>query len=488
LNSRLPHGSLHLRLKLVSTWTVLRGCLIAAILIISIKADSSAAVPECPSERSITSTLRDETATLRIPTDISLLYRPLNSPALVIEAGFDAKGSLTCASPFSGLSPYWPAAIAVLSAGQSLRTSASGFSEIVAFEDPARPAVRRAWDLGRSAQRCRVSLGLETMLQLGAGQIFMKRPQEAAACFDLALHIDPNSVSANYGAAIAAGLLGDSRSRIGHYEKTVLLSPRFYEARLDLASAQQFTVGGETAVVTLQGILADSPPLPIRRRVYDALVSVYDRAKRRRDAAGAKRSLVMTESEGRRRAPTLVDAALITFDTSNLAACEEEIGDYEHAAQDFAEAVRLSNVPNLSGAVRYEADLGRIRSIRKLGQDEPARKDCADWLGRLSDAGNELEDQNWGGKTISLARWEFSCGDFDKATKLLRSERQRKPNSDAPYLVLERAYRARGESDLGDKAHVLAERIRTAHDQAILRAILSEAEDLSKQGAGPHIP
>ena len=479
---------LHLRLKLVSTWTVLRGCLAAAVLLISIKADPSAAVPECPSERFITSTLRDKTATLRIPTEILLLYRPLNSPALVIEAGFDAKGGLTCASPLSGLSLYWPAAIAALSAGQSLRASASGFSEIVAFEDPARPAVRRAWELGRSAQRCQVSSDVGTILQLGAGHIFMKRPQEAAACFNLALHIDPNSVPANYGAAIAAGLLGDSASRIGHYEKTVLLSPRFYEARLDLASAQQFAVGVETAVVTLQGILADSPPLPIRRRVYDALVFVYDRAKRRRDAAGAKRSLVMTESEVRRRDPALVDEALMTSDTSDLAGREEEIGDYEHAAQDFAEAVRLSSVPNLSGAVRYEADLGRIRSIRRLRQDEPARKDCADWQRRLSDAGDELEDQHWGGKTISLARWEFSCGDFEKATELLRSERQRKPNSDVPYLVLEGAYRARGDSDLGDKAHVLAERIRTAHDQAILRAILSEAEDLLKQGAGPHIP
>jgi hypothetical protein len=59
---------------------------------------------------------------------------------------------------------------------------------------------------------------------------------------------------------------------------------------------------------------------------------------------------------------------------------------------------------------------------------------------------------------------------------------KRHPDRDTPFLTLEEAYRSRGQSELADRAHVMAQSVSTAHDQAILGAILREAQDLVKDG------
>ena len=83
-------------------------------------------------------------------------------------------------------------------------------------------------------------------------------------------------------------------------------------------------------------------PLPIRSRCYEALTFIFDKAKRRVDAAKAKQSYVSLERQLRSRYRPLVGEAVLAFATKDLALREEEVGDYRAAANDFTAAVGLA--------------------------------------------------------------------------------------------------------------------------------------------------
>ena len=82
-----------------------------------------------------------------------LIYRAPGLPEIGIQARFAADGSLACASPLSGWSIYWDAAIATLQRSDKIGAPPES-SWIFLFEDPGRVTVRQANDSVRSSKTC----------------------------------------------------------------------------------------------------------------------------------------------------------------------------------------------------------------------------------------------------------------------------------------------------------------------------------------------
>lgn len=421
------------------------------------------------------------TSDVRLDPETLLMYRPPGLPAVIIEARFGESGELACFDPLAGWSTYWYAAVATLSREASQSKAAPGSSQIFVFGDLGRSALRSATDSVRSSPGCSNSEPIDTTLRKGLGYLTAKKYPDAETCYDVAIRLAPTSTAAHYSAAKAAGFQGNQAVRIARYERVAKLAPRFYEAQIDLAYAYSAVGRSDDAVRVLRQIISTSP-LSIQERCFEALTFLFDKAKRRAEAAQAKKSFVLSKVQLRSRYEPLVDEATLAFDTKDLAAREEELGNYRSALHDFAEAGRLSSADKVSEAVRFQADLGRLRNMKRLGDIADVAKGCDDWRTRLNKLGRELDDIHWGGRAVTLAQWEISCGVFGKGVSMLAAETKRVPDSDVPYRALESAYRSVGQSEIADRAGNLAERVRTNHNNAVLKGILREADQLAREG------
>jgi tetratricopeptide (TPR) repeat protein len=274
---------------------------------------------------------------------------------------------------------------------------------------------------------------------------------------------------------------------VEEYRIVSRLSPAEYDAQISLGQLQHGAGRLDDAEQTLRNLSLGNPPLPIKDRIYELLQSVYDDSKRRVDAARAAASHLQAEREIHLRYPSDYSQAQLCFDARRVAIREEELGMYADAADHFAEAVRWSDNNKVSEAVRYEADLGHGRCLRQLGKVNAALNTCNEWRERIRQSDPSFQNDHWGGSSVMLARWEFSCGDFDEGSALLEDEMRRRPTSDTPYLVLEEAYRSRRQSEIADKVHAVAVAVRSEHDKAILDSLRREVVDLSKRGAVVHI-
>jgi len=189
------------------------------------------------------------------------------------------------------------------------------------------------------------------------------------------------------------------------------------------------------------------------------------------------------------------------FATDTAAQQEEEEARYQQAAEHFAEAAKIYATNRLAQEVTYyHADLGRLRSIRKLGQEQAWKEGCGLWNSRLRllrlkiltrPLENEFEVRN-----IAEADWEMSCGDFRRGLNLVENEvRQRTlhplghfygippdfSRAKEPYWALRRQFRALGRGDLAEEAWKTGQRIEGAKTPSDLQGILNSALDLIRR-------
>ena len=100
------------------------------------------------------------------------------------------------------------------------------------------------------------------------------------------------------------------------------------------------------------------------------------------------------------------------------------------------------------------------------------------FLRRLS-----LDNAHWEGKPLTNARWEFSCGSFDKGVALAQSEMKAKRRlADAPYRALAAAYRSRGQSARADEIAAIGERVQATSESTELKGILADADRIIRGG------
>jgi len=329
---------------------------------------------------------------------------------------------------------------------------------------------------------CSEDTEADTALDLGSKYMALRRLEEATRCIDVTIRYSPDSFASHYIRAILAGQLHDAQTNIKEYRRAMELLPTLYDAELGLLQTQWLSGDLEAASITHRDLAGKSPPLPVRVQMYSTLTYLYDGAKRRHDAAEAAVKHLDAEREIHLRYPDPYSQAQLAFDSRTVAIRQEEIGEHALAAKYFAESVKWSYNEKVSESVRFEAELGRARALKRTGEAGTAIKICGEWRRRISQVGPELNNLHWGGKTISQARWEFACGDFSRGLGLVQKDMKRRPTNDTPYLVLEEGYRSRGQSDLADQAHGMAERVRSAHDRAVLGSILREADELVKRG------
>jgi tetratricopeptide (TPR) repeat protein len=281
---------------------------------------------------------------------------------------------------------------------------------------------------------------------------------------------------------MAAGLMDDERTAIAEYQEALTLMPGVYEARIGIAISQRRAGHLGAAGATLLEAATRARSLPARQKINDLRAYLYRDLRDRKSVAAASEDAFLAQRELHLRHPDPFSRAILTFNARSLGIVLEEVGEFTKAEKYFAESVMWSYDEKVSEAVRFEADLGHARSLRKLGNPDAATKTCNEWRRRLDGIHSESDNAHWGGRSIVQARWEFSCGSFERGIQLVRAELQRHPTSDTPYLALEEGYRSRGDSALADQAHALSEKVRTAHDRAILGAILSEVDDLARRG------
>ena len=157
-----------------------------------------------------------------------------------------------------------------------------------------------------------------------------------------------------------------------------------------------------------------------------------------------------------------------------LAAREEEAGEYQRAASDYQAARSFAKPGLYYDGPLFKIDMGRARSLRSAGQPEGARVLCDHWrrkvdllrLTRKGDAGGSAID--WGGSDVARAIWEFSCSDYDHGVQELFDifqARLHKPmkwgNDDvgyylrAPLDALESAFLSRSESQLASQTRAI---------------------------------
>ena len=189
------------------------------------------------------------------------------------------------------------------------------------------------------------------------------------------------------------------------------------------------------------------------------------------------------------------------FAADTAAQQEEEAGRYQHAAEHFAEAAKIYATNRLAQKVAYyHADLGRLRSIRKLGHEQAWKEGCGVWRSRLRTLRLKILtrplENEFEGHNIAEADWEISCGDFKRGLDLVENEMRQRTlhplghfygippdfsHAEAPYWVLRRQFRAIGRGDLAEEAWKTGQRIERAVNSSDLQDILNSALDLLRR-------
>lgn len=279
---------------------------------------------------------------------------------LAIKYGKD--DSILCLTPLAGLSLYWPIAEEV-ARGRRKNERYRNSMQILVFKQPDRlppgdgPPVP-----------CDRDSGLVMTLKAAFYAQSDHRDDEARHCYSIAMGLKPASFVARYGAARSGGT---AQSRIENLEAVVRMNPTFYEARVELAFALVGARQADRAVVSLNALLAARPPLPARCAATDALVDAFEQLDQSADVIRARRSYVACETELRGMDVSLVSAAILSIGAQDLAIAEEQAGEYEGAAKDFAESAKWSK-DNAKGddAYGFDAEMGQVRCLKATGAND----------------------------------------------------------------------------------------------------------------------
>ncbi len=307
-------------------------------------------------------------------------------------------------------------------------------------------------------------------------------------CADAAVALEPGSCALQY----VAGMANDDHTytrpsrenhpknlsaAITHFRAAVTLAPEFYEARRGLAEALQESGAYAEAEKEFLQLAEPSNPPPIQQEAEESLTSLYDAMKDLPHALLAARKAehlheILTSLTGNDKDRTMSDHR------SNLAAREEEAGEYAQAASDYLAARNFLWKDDFE-AKYFDADLGQARSLRKIGNPAASAALCQKWQGKVFSPLHKLNISPWwqwgGGLDVEQARWEFSCGDFNKGLQELfqiANSRLDHPSVNKnykdeptpffmmePYEALESAFDYRREPEAARQSHLIHQQI-----------------------------
>lgn len=277
-----------------------------------------------------------------------------------------------------------------------------------------------------------------------------------------------------------------------HYKAAVALAPGFYEAREVLANALHEAGEVAEAESTYLGLAERDNPSPVQRQTEVSLTLFYDKENDRPHALlAARKALQLKEVRDSLEAKCKYSSA--NLDREELAAREEEAGEYAQAASDYLAARDLTDPKLYYDAVFFKYDMGRARSLRATGDTAASDELCREWHSRASGASHllHLKDDaggsiDWGGRDVARATWEFSCRDYQKGVQDLFEAAEARldhptdkstlgtwPRSDqlylaAPFDALESAFLSRRQSDLAQKTRSIKKLIPNLPNKAEL--------------------
>jgi tetratricopeptide (TPR) repeat protein len=307
-------------------------------------------------------------------------------------------------------------------------------------------------------------------------------------CADAAVSLEPGSFALQY----VAGMTNDDHTidraswanhpknlsaAVEHFRAAVVLAPNFYEARKGLAEAlRESGAFGDAEAEYLKLAQSDNPP-PIQQEAEESLTHLYDDANDRPKALLSARTAehiheTLSSLFGKEQDYTF------SMGRADLAAREEEAGEYRQAAEDYLAARTFSSKDDFKANL-FDYDTGRARNLRESGDSSDSAALCGEWQSQLFGPLHKLHLSPWwqwgGGLDVEQARWEFSCKDFDKGVQELfqiANSRLDHPhvNKDyrdelttfflmAPYEALESAFLYRRQPELARQARALHWRI-----------------------------
>jgi tetratricopeptide (TPR) repeat protein len=418
---------------------------------------------------------------LELTPEDALIYRPIHSAEVVIAAEYDNSGRLSCATPVAGQSFYWPYAIRALATRPG--ESNSGLVAYV-FSDPVQTDLLKETRSSDLRTSCSPKDALDVLMRHGRALAFSER-DEARKCFQLAVERSTDSVTAEYGAGLTMVLQKNTALAIKYYQKAISLRPDFYEAQLALIQIYSTSAAFREEEEALKNILERNPPPPIQAKALHESVKMYENLDRPSEAASAQQSEIDSMREIQALYPNLIRQYQIASELQVLALHLEGLKKYETAELHYREAVTSGRQSKMmSEAAQFEAEMGRARSLRQLGNHSAAQELCSSWKARLNEIGAGLNDIQWQVEDLTKARWELSCGDFHAALKKVQEIAKREASSNkeadpyriaAPYHALEMIYSARGDTRKAKLAHDSADRIISARSSVALSKILSDA-------------
>lgn len=446
---------------------------------------------------------------LQVPPEVLRAAILFPRHEMKFEVRTSPQGQLVCVSPLdTTFSLFWPPAIEAIgrefaanpvqSNGQRLLVvlpdprplAEKGKVRVIITPDPLNPPPESFKDPEVEALTCD-SKDVDVLLdgvRLSDRSIsdpgkFTKEMQ----CANAALAVASDSFAVQYVAGLVYWRVAEYKTReadgrakeklaaLEHYKAAVALAPGFYEAREVLAFALQ--EGGEAAEAEkiYLGLAGPDNPPPVQRQTEVSLTLFYDKENDRpRALLAARKALQLKEVRDSLEAKNKYISTNI--DREELAAREEEAGEFAQAANDYLAARNLSDPKLYYDAVFFKYDMGRARSLRATGDITVSDALCRDWHSRASGASHllHLKDDaggsiDWGGRDVAQATWEFSCRDYQKGVQDLFEAAQDRldhpidkstlgtwPRSDrlhiaAPFDALESAFLSRRQSDLAQK-------------------------------------
>jgi tetratricopeptide (TPR) repeat protein len=324
---------------------------------------------------------------------------------------------------------------------------------------------------------------LDVIRQLNR-QLSAENVHKEIQCLNAATALEPNSFALQLLGSRVYTIATTSREIVGNerqefLEKSLALArsalahdPRSVEAQDQLRAALHNLGKIDEEEKATQELTGDNNPPAVQKWAYTDLVGICDARNNRRDALIAARKAEQIEEIINQL--EAINENDLTFSSvgmigrEDLAAREEEAGEYAQAASDYESARKFAKPGLYYDAVFFKIDMGLARSLRHAGQSRDADGLCNHWrhkaqgnihiIGGPDHGGGALD---WGGSDVANATWEYSCGDFDKGVQdLIRISESRLQNpSDkwgegtvgiylrAPIEGLESAFLSRGRTE-----------------------------------------
>jgi len=450
---------------------------------------------------------------LSLPKEV--LWATILTPRreIKIEIETNADGKITCATPLrfpsSLLLRYAMSAIENSLADKAIPPAGSprliilpdprplpprGHPRVIVVPDPYHPPPEALRDPELEKLTCssqNVDELLDVIRQLNR-QLSAENVHKEIQCLSAATALQPNSFALQFlgsrvytTATTSREIVGDERQEfleksLALAQSALVLDPRSVEAQDQLRAALHNLSKVDEEEKATQELTSENNPPAVQKWAYTDLVGIYDARDDRHNALiAARRAEQIEEIISQLEATNEND---LTFSSvgmigrEDLAARDEEAGEYAQAASDYEAARKFAKPGLYYQAVFFKIDMGIARSLRHAGQSRDADSICNHWRNKAqgiihliggSDRGGGALD--WGGSDVANATWEYSCGDFDKGVlDLLRifESRLQKPSDKwgggtagiyvrAPLEGLESAFLSRGRSQLARQTRAI---------------------------------